>query len=54
MIDRLLDLLSLILTGTTYKPLGAPANTSRADTTTARDLVATQVCQPTFYHLPLT
>ena len=43
-LDRFLDLLSLILSGQTYKPLGAPTSLGRSDMTT-RDLNATQVSQ---------
>lgn len=42
--DRLLDLLSLILCGQLYKPLGAPPSLTRGDISTiTRDLSATQV-----------
>lgn len=42
--DRLLDLLSIILSGQPYKPLGAPPSLGRTDMTTiTRDLNATQV-----------
>ena len=47
--DRLLDLLSLILSGQTYKPLGAPPSLGRSDITTlTRDLSTTRVIQVKF------
>jgi FKBP12-rapamycin complex-associated protein len=42
--DRLLDLLSILLSGQPYKPLGAPPSLVRGDMTAmSRDLGATQV-----------
>ena len=43
-LDRLLDLLSVLLSGQPYKPLGAPASIVRGDSTsTTRDHNAGQV-----------
>lgn len=42
--DRLLDLLSLILSGQQYKPLGAPSLGRNDIAAMTRDLNATQVC----------
>lgn len=43
--DRLLDLLSHILSGQPYKPLGAPPNLARNEMSVInRDLNPTQVC----------
>jgi FKBP12-rapamycin complex-associated protein len=42
--DRLLDLLSTILSGQPYKPLGAPASLSRTDMSTiTREISTSQV-----------
>lgn len=42
-IDRLLDLLSVILSGQQYKPLGAPATLAQGNITSlTRDISATQ------------
>lgn len=45
-IDRLLDLLSLILSGQHYKPLGAPASLLRADS--SKDGGAAEVSPPSY------
>jgi serine/threonine-protein kinase mTOR len=43
-LDRLLDLLSNLLSGQPYKPLGAPPNVGRSDVTAInRDLNSSQV-----------
>ena len=51
-LDRLLDLLSVLLSGQPYKPLGAPASIVRADNSSAnRDHNANQVRSLNLLHL---
>lgn len=48
-IDRLLDLLSLILSGQSYKPLGAPSSILRGETLPpARELSNLEVSDRVF------
>ena len=46
--DKLLDLISVILSGQKYKPLGAPAQYARPDITNVKDYTV-QVCFRCFF-----